>query len=81
MVNCFKTKSLLLADASPLQARGTYYLCVHSFNEYLLSTSTVSSAAFHQKTRFGTSGTHLATTSPGNVPENLSALQEAIVGL
>ena len=51
-LTALKQKSLLLADASPLQARGSYYLYVHSFNEYLLSTSTVSSAAFYQKTPF-----------------------------
>lgn len=64
-LTALKQKSLLLADASPLQARGTHYLCVHSFNEYLLSTSTVLSANFFlsENSLFGALGTHLATTS------------------
>ena len=59
-LTALKQKSLLLADASPLQARGTHYLCVHS-----LSTSTVLSANFFlsENSLFGALGTHLATTS------------------
>lgn len=82
-----KQKSLLLADASPLQARGTHYLCVHSFNEYLLSTSTVLSANFFfiRKLLIWCLRDTFSNHFPGNVPENLSALkptaQEAVVGL
>ena len=63
-----KQKSLFLADASPLQARGTYYLCVHSFNECLLSTSTVLSANFYQKTPYLVPQGHIKQPLPWKCP-------------
>lgn len=47
-----KQKSLLLADASPCKPEESIYLHVQSFNGYLLSTSTVLSADFYQKTPY-----------------------------
>lgn len=52
MVSCSKTEIITLADASPCKPEESIDLCVLSFNEYLLSTSTVLSADFYQKTPY-----------------------------